>query len=184
MSQPHRGGGSADRAVLAAGELAAGEVTSSGFPAERRTHCASLGHRRSSRVTSIARMAGRWRGSPTTRWSRPWRGLVRSARDPRSQDECKNTRNWMERREHGSLPGSTSSTAMAPPCNGKAHPGLTVGKVRAKACARDGGGSGGAGGRRNRTERAAYGGESSRSACCCGRERVREHGGKQGTEEM
>jgi hypothetical protein len=147
-------------------------------------------------VTSTARMVGRWRGSPTTRRSRPWRGSVRSARDPRSQGENKNARNWMERREQGSLHGSTSSADMAPPCNGKYYHGLTVGKARAKACAWDGGGLGRAGGRRNQRMvprwrswapadlAAACGGESSGSACCCGRERVHERGGKQGTEEM
>jgi hypothetical protein len=42
--QSHRGGGSADRAVLAAGELAGGEVTTSGFPAERRNQgCLACG---------------------------------------------------------------------------------------------------------------------------------------------
>jgi hypothetical protein len=97
--QSLRGGGGVDCAVLAAGELAGGEVIGSGFHAERRTSCASLGHRRSSRVTSTARMAGRWRGSPTTHRSQPWRGWVRSARGPRSQSECENTRNWRKRRE-------------------------------------------------------------------------------------
>jgi hypothetical protein len=135
--QPHRGEGDADCAVLAAGELAGGEVTTSGFPVERRTHCASLGHRRSSRVTPTARMAERWRGSPTTRRSQPWRGWVRSARGPRSQGECKSTRNWREKREYGSLHGSTNSAAMAPPCQGKAGPGLTVVQMRVKTCARD-----------------------------------------------
>jgi hypothetical protein len=148
--QPHRGEGDADCVVLAAGELAGGEVTTSGFPAERRTHCANLGHRRSSRVTSTAHMAERWRGSLMTRRSWPWRGWVRSARGPRSQGECESTRNWRERREYGSLHGSTSSAAMAPPCQGKAGTGLTVVQIRAKTCARDGGGPGEAGGRRNR----------------------------------
>jgi hypothetical protein len=148
--QPHREKRGADCAVLAAGELAGGEVTTSGFPAERRTHCASLGHRRSSWMTPMARMAERWRGSPTTHRSRSWRGWVQSTRGPRSQGESESTRNWREKREYGSLYGSTSSAAMAPPCQGKAGPGLTVVQKRSKTCTRDGGGPGGAGGRRNR----------------------------------
>jgi hypothetical protein len=97
--QPHRGEGGAGRA-----DLAAGEVTSSGFLVERRTPCASSRHRRSSWVSLMARMVGRWRGSPTTRRSRPWRGWVRSARGSRSQGKCESTRNWRERRGIGLPP--------------------------------------------------------------------------------
>jgi hypothetical protein len=64
-SQPHKGGGSADRAVLAAGELAGGEVTTSGFPAERRNRgCLACGQ------TSSALSSPRaWRGGGAgARW--------------------------------------------------------------------------------------------------------------------
>jgi hypothetical protein len=83
--QPQRGGRGADRAGLAAGELAGGEVTTSGFLAKRRTQRASLRHWRSSQVSSTAGMVVHWRGSPAVRRSRPWRRKVRRARGSRAQ---------------------------------------------------------------------------------------------------
>jgi hypothetical protein len=85
IGQPQCGGRGANRAGLAAGELAGSEVTTSGFPTKRRTQCASLRHWRSSQVSSTAGMAVHRRGSPTVRRSRPWRRKVRRARGPRAQ---------------------------------------------------------------------------------------------------
>jgi hypothetical protein len=138
----------AGRVDLAAGELAGGEVTSTCFLSERRTQRTSLGHRRCSRVSKAASMAGRWCGSPPIRRSRPWHGWIWSAQDPRGQGECDGTRNlrkkrkeWLHPREH-ELGGHGAAVPR------RARSDLTLGKKGTNSCARDGGGPGGAVGRR------------------------------------
>ena len=74
-----------DRPALAVGELAGGEVTTSGFPATRRTRCAKNGHWGSSKGSSAARMVEHRRGSLAVRRFRPWQGTGRSARGSRGQ---------------------------------------------------------------------------------------------------
>jgi hypothetical protein len=140
--QPHRGGGGADCTNLAAGELAGGEVTTSGFPAKWRTQRASLRHWRSSRVSSTAGMVVHRRGSPAVRRSRPWRRKVRCARGSRAQGGREIEEKWREGEERSSSHGGPSSVAMAPPWMGNACPGLTAAKTRVRACTRNGGGPG------------------------------------------
>ena len=91
--------GGADRPALADGELAGGVDTTSSSPATRRTRCTKRRHRRSSEWGSTARMAERWRGSPTAGHLWPRQGIGRSARGSRGQGGA-HTR---ERKEKGGV---------------------------------------------------------------------------------
>jgi hypothetical protein len=133
--QPHRGRGGANRAGLAAGELADGEVTTSGFPAKRQTQRASQRRRRSSWLSSTAGMAMRRRGSLAVRRSRLWRRQARCVRGPRGQGEREIEEKWREGEEGSSSHGGPNSAAMASPRRGDACFGLTVTKTRVRACA-------------------------------------------------
>jgi len=94
-----RSKGGADRPALVDGELADGVVTTSSSPAMRRTRCTKRRHRRSSEWGSTARMAERWRGSPTAGHLRPRQGTGRSARGSRGQGGA----HVRERKEKGGV---------------------------------------------------------------------------------
>jgi hypothetical protein len=77
-------------------------------------------------VSSTACMAGRWRGSPAVRWSRPWRREVRRARGLQGQGG---------REIGGEGSNSHGGRARRPWCRrerGNASPGLTAAKTMAK----------------------------------------------------
>jgi hypothetical protein len=81
--QPHRGEGHAGCAILADGELAGGEITTSSFPAERRNQrCLACGQT-SSALSSPARMAVRPCGRTVAGRCRSRWWPMRRTRDPR-----------------------------------------------------------------------------------------------------
>jgi hypothetical protein len=79
-SQPHRGGGSADRAVLAAGELTGGEVTTIVIPVLRRSRWCKRHDQRSSGIGSSSPMAERRRGWSPAAHPRPCHDQRKGAR--------------------------------------------------------------------------------------------------------
>jgi hypothetical protein len=131
--QSHWGREGTDRADLATGELAGGEVVTSGSLAMRRTRYASRKHWRSSRLSSAACMAVRRRGSLAVCWSQPWQRQAKCARGPRGQGGQKAEEDGGNGEAEGLRPRRPSTAAMAPVAEKTTRLGFTLARWTAVA---------------------------------------------------